>query len=121
MEDATLDWSSAEVSDGTLTVAVSGEHDDDWDETFARTLALLSTSGAWGRPTFKKSKVTVPDVQEGEEDALRFALDGAVQEANAHRAQDASADEDDDETADDDGRSDADQRMTERFRETQDH
>jgi hypothetical protein len=117
-----LDWSSAEVSDGTLKVTLSGDHDDDWDETFVRTLALLSSGGAWGRPAFKKSKVTVEGVEEGEEDSLRFALDGAVQEANAHQAQDDSSDDEDGDGessgGDGDGHSDADQRMTDRFRES---
>ena len=88
-----LDWSVAQVSNGTLTVNVSGEFDDDWEQTFARTLALLSSSGTWGSVAFKKGKVTVEDVQEGSEDSVRFALDGAVQEANAHHADERAEDE----------------------------
>jgi hypothetical protein len=120
-EEAQLDWSAAQVSDGTLSVEVSGEFDDEWAQTFARTLALLSSSGTWGSVDFKKGKVTVEDVQEGSEDNVRFALDGAVQEANAHHADD-DADDSDDGSAEDDGPEgdDTDQRMTDRFRDPSD-
>jgi hypothetical protein len=114
-----LDWNAAEVHEGTLTIKVGGDLDDDWAQTFARTLALLSSRGVWGSVSFKKGKVTVEGVQEGSEDNVRFALDGAVQEANAHHAQDDSeeAGEDEESEADDDSEGDdTDRRMTERFR-----
>lgn len=114
------------MSEGTLSVKVSGEFDDDWGQKFARTLALLSSSGTWGSVGFKDGKVIVDDVQEGSEDNVRFALDGAVQEANAHHA-DADADADEaDQTSDEDGESegdegdDTDKRMTKRFRDPSD-
>jgi hypothetical protein len=47
-DEPQLDWSAAEVSDGTLSVEITGEFDDDCEQTFARTLALLSSSGTWG-------------------------------------------------------------------------
>ncbi len=113
-----LDWSAAKVQQGTLSVKLAGETDDEWEQTFTRTLALLSSGGAWGSVGFKKGKVTVEDIQEGSEDSVRFALDGAVQEANAHHAEDE--DEESDEASDeDDGGSEADdtdRRMTDRFR-----
>ena len=120
-EEAHLDWSAAQVSDGTLSVEVSGDFDDEWKQTFARTLALLSSSGAWGSVGFKKGKVTVEDVQEGSEDKVRFALDGAVQEANAHHADD-DADESNESSGEDDGpeSNDTDRRMTDRFRDPSD-
>ena len=30
-----LDWNAAQVSDGTLSVEVSGEFDDEWEQTLA--------------------------------------------------------------------------------------
>jgi hypothetical protein len=117
-----LDWSAAEVSDGTLSVAVSGEFDDEWEQTFTRTLALLASSGTWGSVGFKKGKVSVDDVQEGTEGNVRFALDGAVQEANAHHA-DAGDRESDEDAGEDEDRSegdDTDRRMTDRFRDPSD-
>jgi hypothetical protein len=120
-EEPQLDWSAAQVSDGTLSVEVSGEFDDEWAQTFARTLALLSSSGTWGSVGFKKGKVTVEGVEEGSEDNVRFALDGAVQEANAHHADDA--DESDEDSGEDDDESEGDEtdrRMTDRFRDSSD-
>jgi hypothetical protein len=115
-----LDWNAAEVREGTLTIEVRGELDDEWEQTFARTLALLSSRGVWGSVSFKKGKVTVEGVQEGSEDNVRFALDGAVQEANAHHAEDDSEESDEDEESgdeDDSDGDDTDRRMTERFRD----
>jgi hypothetical protein len=117
-----LDWSAAQVSDGTLSVEVTGEYDDDWEQTFARTLALLSGSGTWGSVGFSKGRVTVDDVQEGSEENLRFSLDGAVQEANAHHVEDEADESDERSDEDDDGSEsdDADRRMTDRFHESSD-
>lgn len=122
-EEAHLDWSAAQVSDGTLSVQVSGDFDDEWEQTFARTLALLSSSGTWGSVGFKKGKVTLENVQEGSEDNVRFALDGAVQEANAHHADDGDADASDEDPGEDDKESEGDEtdrRMTDRFRDPSD-
>ncbi len=120
-DEPQLDWSAAQVSDGTLSVDVSGDFDDEWEQTFARTLALLSSSGTWGSVGFKKGKVTVAGVQEGSEDNVRFALDGAVQEANAHHADEADeADEDPGEDDDDTEGDETDRRMTDRFRDSSD-
>jgi hypothetical protein len=117
-----LDWSGAEVREATLTVKVGGDVDDDWEQTFGRTLALLSSSGTWGSVSFKKRKVTVADVEEGSEQSVRFALDGAVQEANAHHAESAR-DESEKFSDEGDGESegdDTDRRMTDRFRDSSD-
>ncbi len=108
------------MREGTLTIEVRGELDDEWEQTFARTLALLSSRGVWGSVSFKKGKVTVEGVQEGSEDNVRFALDGAVQEANAHHLEDDPEESDEDEDSGDDDDSDGDdtdRRMTERFRD----
>jgi hypothetical protein len=117
-----LNWSAASVQDGTLTVELTGETDDDWGQTFARTLALLSSAGSWGKPAFDSGTVTVEDVQEGSEDSLRFALDAAVQEANAHHAEsdEDDADGEDSEDGEDDAPEgdDTDRRMTDRFRDS---
>ncbi len=119
-----LNWSAASVHDGTLTVELTGDTDDDWGQTFARTLALLSSSGSWGKVAVDDGTVTVEEVQEGSEDSVRFALDAAVQEANAHHAEEDEADGDTDEDGDEsesdsDGEGDdADRRMTDRFRDS---
>ena len=64
--------------------------------------------------------MTVEGVQEGSEDNVRFALDGAVQEANAHHADDAESDENSGEDDDESEGDDTDRRMTERFRDSSD-
>ena len=119
MEQPELNWSAAEVHDGTLTVEIAGEPDGEWIETFERTLALLSTGQGWGAIKLKSGKVKVKDVTEHSTDNLRFALDGAVQEANAHHAEDEgqNADDHSDAEADADPASEADQRMTDSFRD----
>lgn len=120
MDAPQLDWSAAEVHDASLTVPLSGEVDKDWAETFARTLILLSSDSEWGPAAFKRKSgtVTVENVPEGSEDKIRFALDAAVQEANAHHADDDSEDSSEDADSGDDGDEgdDADARMTDRFR-----
>jgi hypothetical protein len=119
-EQTSLDWGNARVEDRTLTVQLAGEADDEWAQTFARTAALLS--GSWDSVAFEDGTVTVEDVAEGSEESLRFALDGAVQEANAHHARATAeaeaeqADEDDE----DEPANEADQRMTDRFRDSAD-
>lgn len=114
-----LEWNAAQVSDGTLIVEITGEFDDEWEQTFVRTLALLSSAGTWGAVAFKKGKVTLDEVREGSEDNVRFALDGAVQEANAHHADDDESDEDSGEDDEPEG-DETDQRMTDRFRDNSD-
>jgi hypothetical protein len=115
-----LDWSAASVQAGTLTVELTGEVDDDWGQTFSRTLALLSSAGSWGKPAFDSGTVCVEDVQEGSEDSLRFALDAAVQEANAHHAESDGNDDSDGEDGEDEEPEgdDTDRRMTDRFRDS---
>ncbi len=104
------------MSQGTLSVEVSGDPDEEWSQTFARTLALLSSGGDWGSVGFQSGTVTVDDVPEGSEDNLRFALDGAVQEANAHHSADGEAEAEPAEDQESAG-GDSDRRMTDRFRD----
>jgi hypothetical protein len=121
MQTPALEWSAAQVHDGSLSVQVSGDPDDEWADTFARTLILLSSDSDWGPATYdaKAGAVTVEGVSEGDEGKIRFSLDAAVQEANAHDAAQVDADPEDseDETENEDRGDDADTRMTDRFRD----
>jgi hypothetical protein len=114
-----LQWSSAEVRNGTLTVAIDGDRPKGWKATFEQTVRLLG-GGDWGEVTVKKGEVRVTDIAEGSEDELRHFLEGAVQQANAtHVEPEDDAEDQADETEDaqgDDGEG-ADARMTSRFRE----
>jgi hypothetical protein len=120
MELPKLDWKSAEVRDGTLTVKLTGERPKGWKGTVERTVKLLG-GGDWKAVKLKSGEVRVTGLQDGSEESLRHFLEGVVQQANAtHRP-----DEDDHDRADDDGgeseaeakdRDDPDARMTDRFR-----
>ena len=121
MDVPTLQWSAAEVRNGTLTVPVAGDRPKGWKSTFDHTVRLLG-GGAWGEVSLKKQTVKVSDVPEGGEEELRFFLEGVVQQANAtHVEPDENSDEsdtaEDDRSEDDGGDDDADARMTSRFRD----
>jgi hypothetical protein len=119
MQTPALEWNAAAVHDGSLSVQVSGDPDEEWADTFARTLILLSSDSAWGPATYdaKAGAVTVEGVSEGDEDKIRFSLDAAVQEANAHHAAGADAQDSEDNDENEDRGDDADTRMTDRFRD----
>ena len=107
---AAIDWASAAVADGELTVALAGEANAKWAERVQAIVERLDRPGsAWGATKVTKSKLTVEAVSAGAEEDLRHLLDGAVQQANADFAP-----EDDDDAGD--GPSEADSAMTEAFR-----
>jgi len=119
MDPPTLQWSAAEVRDGTLTVEIDGDRPQGWKATFEQTVRLLG-GGGWGEVVLKRGKIRVTDVGEGSEDELRHFLEGAVQQANATHVQtEDDAEDPADEPASEprgDG-DDADARMTSRFRD----
>jgi hypothetical protein len=102
-----IDWGSAEVDDGRLTVPVTGKPSKKWADTVARVLDRLQRGERWGDIKVTKKQVRVDGVQPGSEADLRHLLESAVLQANTEFG-------DDDEP--DDERSDADQQMTEAFR-----
>jgi hypothetical protein len=115
MEERALDWSTAEVSNGTLTVALTGDSTSSWTREFAWVADRLQRTGSasWGEVKLTKKKVTVAGVTPGAEADLRHFLESVVQQVNAdHR-------EEDDEGRDgggDDGSAGPDQQMTDAFR-----
>lgn len=119
MEAPTLQWSAADVRDGTLTVEIDGDRPKGWKATFQQTVRLLD-GGEWGEVSLKGATVRVTDVSEGSEDKLRHFLDAVVQQANAtHVEPEDDADDQDDgpEDASEGDGDDADARMTSRFRD----
>jgi hypothetical protein len=107
---ASIDWASAEVRGGDLTVALAGEANAKWAERVQAVVERLERPGsAWGATKVTKAKVTVEAVGAGAEEDLRHLLDSAVQQANADFAPEEK-DEDGDEA------SEADAAMTEAFR-----
>jgi hypothetical protein len=81
MSGVALDWSSAEVHDGTLEVGLNGERPKGWKESFERTVALLH--GRNWTIELKKDRVRVQDVAQGSEDRVRHFLESVVLQANA--------------------------------------
>jgi hypothetical protein len=110
--DATrIDWSSATVDDGQLTVGLDGKPSSEWRERVERVLERLHAGGSgWGAIKVGKKKLTVEDVRDGSEGDLRHLLESAVLQANADLAPAEDASDQGDE------RSEADQRLTDAFR-----
>lgn len=96
MTSAKLDWSTAEVEDSDLTVALEGNISKAWKGRFENTVRLLG-HGDWGDVRLRKSQVRVSDVTPGAEEKLRHHLEAIVAQANAHE----QAEEDDDESSPD--------------------
>jgi hypothetical protein len=118
MEDVTLDWRTAAVTDAKLTVELDGTLPRGWKATFEKTVKLLG-SGDWGEVTLKKHTVTVEAISPGEEDTLRHHLEGVVEQANSalrseEEQQDAATDDGDGEGSAEASGPDAE--MAERFR-----
>lgn len=119
MEQTQLDWSTAEVHDGTLTINLDGKPPKEWIARFKTTVRLLN-HGSWEKVELKKGKITVKTITVGDEDRVRHFLESAVLEADTVLAPDESdADADDDAEDNDDAASTQDGpdvELTERFR-----
>ena len=103
-----IDWRSADVRDGRLTVAFTEKPAKDWVERLERVVKRLHRpSTGWQSIEVKKTKLTVDAVAPGSEADLRHFLDSALLQANAEP-------EGDDDAADD--RSEQDQALTRTFR-----
>ena len=82
-EQPKLDWTTAEVSDGELTVRLRAKLPKRWRATFERTATLLN-SGSWDVSlNARNHSVRVASVQSGDEERVRQFLEGAVLEANS--------------------------------------
>jgi hypothetical protein len=92
-EPLNLDWSTAEVSDGTLTIALDAKPPKPWRDVFERTATML---GAHWEVTLrpKKGLVEIATVRTGDEERVRQLLEGIVQEANSRAADEPAEDED---------------------------
>jgi hypothetical protein len=122
-EQLKLDWSTAEVSNGELTVGLSAKPPKEWRDAFERTATLLG-AGKWEvtlRP--KKGSVQIASVRPGDEERVRQFVEGAVLEANTTVASEhelyESQPADDDEPAPDSDTPERspDEELTGRFRE----
>jgi len=80
---ASIDWASAAVKDGELTVALAGEPSTEWAQRAQAVLERLDPVGSSGAVKVTKARIQVKAVTAGAEDDLRHLLEGAVQQANA--------------------------------------
>ena len=105
-----IDWSTAEVHEGTLTVNVDGKAKKDWVRRFGAVVGRLDRAGhAWGDISIAKETITVTEVEPGSENDLRHLLESTVQQVNADLDESPAA-----EPAAADG---ADEQMAEAFRD----
>ena len=108
-----IDWSTAEVNDGTLSVELSDDVPEEWSERIPQVVGRLGVRGA-GEVSLDGRTITVADVKQGRESEIHQALEGAVLQAAADHPLEEP--EEGDEDRDGDGEPDADQQMTETFR-----
>jgi hypothetical protein len=92
-EQRQIEWATAEIEGGTLTVALSGAGGKAWSRRFDGVLELLGKSGdSWGEIKFtKKDAIRVDAVGDGAEADLRHFLESVVLEVNSHFEPDATA------------------------------
>jgi hypothetical protein len=120
-DEPRLDWSTAEVADGRLTVALEGDPPKGWKHSF-ETVARLLSHGEEPSVTLKKGEVRVDGLRPGDEEKVRHLLESVVQQANAdHRPPEQEQRDEDDEDGDkvpleQIGQSGPDAEMADRFR-----
>jgi hypothetical protein len=121
-EPLQLDWSTAEVSDGTLTIALDDKPPKEWRAVFTRTATLLG-QGTWEVSLHaKKATVEIATVRAGDEERVRQFLEGLLLEANSRVADEPDPPEHEAEESDGDGDGDAaprrspDETLTDHFR-----
>jgi hypothetical protein len=89
-----IDWSSAEVSEGTVVVALTGKASKAWSDSFDGVLRLLGHGmGGWGEIAHDKKTITVQGLQPKAERDLRHFLEAVVVQVNAELAEPASESE----------------------------
>jgi hypothetical protein len=110
-----IDWASAQIEEGTLTVELTGRGSKAWKARFENVLALLDTPHSkWSEVRLNKNAVRVDGLQQGSEPELRHLLESIVLQANSDTQPEPP--EVDAETDDDREGPDADERMTATFR-----
>ena len=83
-EPRQIDWASAQMEDGALTVKLTGKGSKAWRARFENVLALLDTPHTtWGEVRLNKSAVKVAGVRQGAEPELRHFLESVVLQANS--------------------------------------
>ena len=79
-----IDWSTAEVHGGDVTVELAGKVSKQSRERFEAVRALLGeSSGGWDEVKLVKRTIHVRGLRPGEEHELRHFLDSVVVQVNA--------------------------------------
>jgi hypothetical protein len=85
MAHVEIDWGTAQVIDGRLTVAFAQRPSPQWRGHAKAALVALSHAGqAWGDVAVKKARVVVDAVAQGTEADVHHYLESIVLQANAH-------------------------------------
>ncbi len=85
-----IDWSTAQVSDAELVVALAQPPPHEWRTRAKSAIALLDRPGqAWDAVKIKKDRIVVSGVAEGREDDVRHFLESIVLQANAGESDEA--------------------------------
>jgi hypothetical protein len=90
-----IDWGTADVHDGSLTIALTGRSSKVWRTRFEQVHGLLEHSERdWGAVGVTRTAIEVDGVREGAEESLRHFLESLVLQVNAEiEPGDAQADE----------------------------
>jgi hypothetical protein len=79
-----IDWASADVHEGNVTVALRGKASKAWRERFAAVLGLLGArSGGWGEVRLARKAIEVEGLRPQAEEDLRHFLESVVGQVNA--------------------------------------
>jgi hypothetical protein len=91
---ARIDWASAEVQDGVLRVALTGEPSKALAARIEHVVERLAGHGGgpWEAIAVTRERIDVTGVQAGAEGDVRHVLEAAVTQANADLAPDPGED-----------------------------
>lgn len=83
-EPRQIEWGSAQMQDGTLTVELTGSGSKAWKVRFENVLALLDTPhSSWGDVRLTKNAIKVTNLQKGGESELHHFLESVLLQANS--------------------------------------
>lgn len=88
-----IDWSGAQVSEGSATLPLTDDATKDWSERFAGVSALLAQKGSsrWGEVRISRKAVKVAELQPGAEDDLRHFIESVVTQVNSELSEQPEA------------------------------
>ncbi len=114
-EPRQINWGSAQIEDGTLTVQLTGSASKAWKARFEDVLALLDTPHSrWGKVRLTKKGIKITDLQQGSESELRHFLKSILLQANSDTQPDTPQQDNEDE--DEEDKPDPDEQMAATFR-----